>query len=226
MDKKRDGSYILLLMVIGIIFFWLAFISFHMSALEWKDIFAGGCSLAGGILTVIGVQMTIVAQRKQESLKLVPGKILALHKLRKATKKYRVNFKNDVIKQTNGYFKDLGVRYLNENNEIYIMNLPSISEKLNDYRMNLYEEEIEFVELASQIDIEVYEQVKVIFEDIDTKMRKLISFKEWEKKDVIVVSESLKSHISFLELDVITSLMEFNEYLERKLDYYGKKTLL
>lgn len=46
------------------------------------------------------------------------------------------------------------------------------------------------------------------------------------KKDVIVVSESLKSHISFLELDVITSLMEFNEYLERKLDYYGKKTLL
>ncbi|PEL49577.1 hypothetical protein CN605_02265 [Bacillus toyonensis] len=224
--QGKDDRYIFLLMVIGILFFWISFISFHMSSLKWNDIFAGACSLAGGILTVIGVQMTIVAQRKQESLKLVPSKILALHKLRKVNKEYRKSFENNVIKQLISHFDDLGIPILTEHSQGYVKNLPFISSKLNDYRMSLYEEEIKFVELASKVDIEVYEQVKSIFESIDKKMRDLISFKEWEREDYTEVSEFLQTHLNFLQMHVTTELMEFNKYLDRKLKDYGKETLL
>jgi hypothetical protein len=93
---KLDGYGILLIML-GLTFFWISFISFHMSSLKWEHIFDGACSILGGTLTLIGVKQTIEWQSRQDQLKLIPTKLIKLHALEDLATKLNGEFEKKVL---------------------------------------------------------------------------------------------------------------------------------
>ncbi|WP_454862271.1 hypothetical protein [Peribacillus frigoritolerans] len=176
MKKLNKDGYVILLLLIGVIFFWISYFSFLTKTLEWEHIFGGACSLAGGILTVVGVQMTISAQHNQESQKLLPIKIVALHKL--------IKLFNDFSKESMDLFnlkitQDLDETLLNlkDNQKYNISNINEVLEitrsKFKKYMDSVSEKEFEFVEIASGIDIDTYAQVVFFFGEFNEHMNSL-----------------------------------------------------
>jgi hypothetical protein len=110
--------------------------------------------------------MTISAQHNQESQKLLPSKIVALHKL--------IKLFNDFSKESMDLFTlkitdELCDALENlEDNQIYdITNINEVLEitrsKFKRYMDSVSEKEFEFVEIASGIDIDSYTLVKDFF---------------------------------------------------------------
>lgn len=160
-EKQNNFEFIA---VIGIIFL-MVFLSISVllvffTSTEWKDIYTtlfsivgsvvGG--LLGGYITLIGVNQTIRGQREQESIKLIPQKLIALHLLMKKMDHFRDEFRKHAIR----------IGFLN----VSRMNIefPEAYGSLIDFQENqLSDLEYEFIEIVSQVDIEMYKEIKSLF---------------------------------------------------------------
>ncbi|WP_180228802.1 hypothetical protein, partial [Bacillus cereus] len=120
------------------------------------------------LLTLLGVRQTIEAQKEQEALKLIPLKLVNLHKLDIEFKKFHEGFNNEI----NNIFRDMSKEFdqteEKNTNTTWKMAM-KYRDRLGGYVKGLEEEEHELVEYASQIDIEVYKKLKEIFKYIDSE---------------------------------------------------------
>ncbi|KQU24972.1 hypothetical protein ASG65_16725 [Bacillus sp. Leaf13] len=178
-EKQNNFEFIA---VIGIIFL-MVFLSISVllvffTSTEWKDIYTtlfsivgsvvGG--LLGGYITLIGVNQTIRGQREQESIKLIPQKLIALHLLMKKMDHFRDEFRKHAIR----------IGFLN----VSRMNIefPEAYGSLIDFQENqLSDLEYEFIEIVSQVDIEMYKEIKSLFAEFQDELSAVLFSKNMAK---------------------------------------------
>ncbi|KXY61730.1 hypothetical protein [Bacillus cereus] len=237
MNKRKN--YYIELWVFGIGFLVICFSLILIFKLaEFKDVLAFIASIVGGmvggLLTLLGVQQTIVGQREQEALKLVPGKIVSLHKL---------NRKLETLQDTHyALFKEKSMNQIEEallkifntdRETISTHEWYSIVEEqaaiINLAREGIWEieevvvkEEFKFIEIASTISIESYKRTIKFFDDYRRAYKRVLySYSEW---DVSYTMDGLDSKsldnieqiTSDFSNDVYSAFQEYRKYLKEE----------
>lgn len=244
MGNKYDYNHIVVRCVIGvIIFIVISLLMSFFANTSPNDVYTvtftitgsiiGG--IAGGLLTLLGVRQTIEAQKEQEALKLIPLKLVNLHKLDIEFKKFHAEFKNEI----NNIFRDMdeGFHQTEEKDTRTTWKMAmKYRNRVGDYVKGLEEKEHALVEYASQIDIEVYKKLKEVFKYIDIQFVKVYSeidhparnvegkitykFKEEYQLEVEIIIGTFKHNIN-------NKCEDFRKYLvEDRLKYYGDKEIL
>ncbi|MEP9409528.1 hypothetical protein ABKP09_24940 [Peribacillus frigoritolerans] len=190
-EKQNNFEFIA---VIGIIFLMI-FLSISVllvffTSTEWKDMYTtlfsivgsvvGG--LLGGYITLIGVKQTIWGQREQESIKLIPQKLIAIHLLIKKLAQFHEKFSSDVLRIE--YYKNFSIHKMkSEFHKGYDL--------LIGFHLNLSDLEYEFIEIVSQVDIEMYKEIKSFFDEFEENI-----FSTINSKSMVNVMETI-----FLDLE-------------------------
>lgn len=124
--------------------------------------------LLGGYITLIGVKQTIWGQREQESIKLIPQKLVNLHKLSKQIKEFTTLF-SEGIHQIHEMGNEVGEREFLDTSEI-IDEYFKCTNKIVDIFNGLMDKEYDFIDIGSGIDIEIYKDIKALFETLGEKL--------------------------------------------------------
>ncbi|EJS14923.1 hypothetical protein IKS_01582 [Bacillus cereus VDM062] len=237
-NKLKVFRFLIPIVIIFIVLFInLSLLLVAFTSTEVKDMYTtffsifgsviGG--LLGGYITLLGVRRTIDAQKEQEEFKLVPKKIVTLHKLLDSVKELRWKCHSE---PNNISARLLAIPY--DDSEIYDTEprytgeLKDVIDEIAKFRYELINKEIEFIELTVEIDIEVYKKTRHIFQDVKKKLDMYLHeeynldyliwgdfYSEQEWKDVLGGYES-----SFLD---ITS--EFHDNLSQFIDYLDKEKI-
>lgn len=244
MGNKYDYSHIVVRCVIGVIIFIVASLTMSFfTNTSPNDVYTVAFSMAGsviggvagGLLTLAGVRQTINAQKEQEALKLIPLKLVNLHKLDIEFKKFHEGFNNEVNSVFRGMSKEFDQTEEKSTSTTWKLAM-KYRDRLGGYVKGLEEEEHELIEYASQIDIEVYKKLKEIFKYIDSEFLEVYGeidhparnvegkinykFKEEYQTEVEIIIERFRRNIN-------RECGDFTEYLvEDRLKYYGDKEIL
>ncbi|NSL68456.1 hypothetical protein [Bacillus toyonensis] len=199
--EKKYCSYIVVWFVVGfVVFIAMSLLVLIFTNTEAKDVytvfFSIVGSLVGGLLTLLGVRQTIQAQREQEALKLIPQKLVSIHKLEKASNKFEKDFLEkyrDSIEMPLGTIRMNEMQVMSEqtskSEEVDLTEIEISWEALNDLdkvqtnivtlREWIVDKEYEFIELASEIDTDVYKRVKLLFKTIDGRLEDILGSRKW-----------------------------------------------
>jgi hypothetical protein len=232
-EKQKDYDFIVVIAVICVIvFIFLSLLLITFTSTEWKDMYTtffsifgsvvGG--LLGGYITLLGVQRTVWAQREQESVKLIPQKLIQIHSLDKKIRIFRLDFKTSLlrlnsIEQHKSKSKEELSRYINEGFGDLIL-----------FRSELSNIELKFIEIVSYIDIDIYNQIKSIFDDFEVELDAVNShypntliFQEGEEEDKYI--ETIIDDIEGLTLWGNNRIDEIQRIIPLKLQQYQKEIL-
>lgn len=247
---KDDDGYTIIFLLITALFLYVSFFLLLATKTEWKDIYAGACSVGGGVIggliTLEGVKRTVLAQKEQEEWKLIPQKLIYLHKL---------DIKeNQFYDEYRGRFLRFGFQFSSAAEKSSLNRGERVSRFCKTYRelkefMNtLQEKEIEFIEVVSQIDIELYREIRSIFKSLDEKVNQAlrdtglkIIYHSYSYKEIFESEEELEFPVDadyeiFLKnLKILSERMdqvsehftirfsEFSKLIEEKLKHYGQE---
>ncbi|MFE4243191.1 hypothetical protein [Peribacillus butanolivorans] len=234
-NKKRDlkdfDFVVVLAVIFAIIFFSISILLITFTTTEWKDMYTtffsvfgsivGG--LLGGYITLLGVQRTVWAQREQESVKLIPQKLIKIHSLDKEIRVFRLDFntyllKLNSIEQHKSKSKEELSRYINEGFLDLIR-----------FRSELSNRELKFIEIVSYIDIDIYNQIKSIFDDFEVELdaveshypNTLIFQEEEEEKYIDTIIDDIEGLTSW----GLNRIDEIQRIIPLKLQQYQKEIL-
>lgn len=233
-DLKDFDFIFVLAAIFAIIFFSISILLITFTTTEWKDMYTtffsvfgsivGG--LLGGYITLLGVQRTVWAQREQESVKLIPQKLIKIHSLDKKIGTFRLNFEISLLKlnsieQHKSKSKEELVSYINEG-----------FGNLFRFRSNLSSTEFEFIEIVSYIDIDIYNQIKSIFDDFEVELAialenypniSILQSQNEEEKKIYI--DSIIDDIKGLTIWGLNRIEEIQSIIPLKLQQYQKEIL-
>ncbi|MFE9076911.1 hypothetical protein [Bacillus mobilis] len=244
MKNKYDYNYIVVRCVIGIIvFIVISLLMSFFTNTSANDVYTVAFSmtgsviggLVGGLLTLAGVRQTINSQKEQEALKLIPLKLVNLHKLDMKFKGFNERFKKEIYNVLRDMSEEFDQTEEKDTSTTWKIAM-KYRDRLRGYVKGLEEEEHGLIEYASQIDIEVYKKLKLVFEYIDNQFGEVYSeidhparriegkinykFKEEYQTEVEIIIEKFERNINI-------ECRDFKKYLkEDRIKYYGDKELL
>jgi len=176
---KDSQKYTFIFIAIGMTFICASALVLFAKGTDMKDLYAafsgiiGG--LIGGLVTLEGVRRTVYAQTDIESLKLIPQKLIYLHKLKKEMK-FLENIKDKVSSWASemSHFEDLN--YDDESEEIgyHLISLLEEFEEIREFSSkSLEDEEYKFIEIVSEIDLNIYHRMRQLFEEFNLLLKPL-----------------------------------------------------
>lgn len=176
---------------------------------EWKDVYAAACSIVGGviggIITLEGVKRTILAQKDQESLKLIPTKLVALHKLTMQKEEVIGSISEEIWNICREFSNSLKSNYSIKGIKNFVDVFFELH-KLKNY--TLQEKEYELIEVASQIDIEIYKEIVLLFEELRKEFTMPYGKRGYADLSILAIKNSSNSR----EEDFIPTLPEDFDY--------------
>lgn len=178
--QLKDGQkYTFIFIGIGMTFVCASALVLFAKETDMKDLYAafsgiiGG--LIGGLVTLEGVRRTVYAQTDIESLKLVPQKLIHLHKLKKEMK-FLENIR-DKVSFWESEMKCLeNLDYGDESEEIgyQLISLLGEFEEIRRFSSkSLEDEEYRFIEIVSEIDLNIYHKTRQLFEELSLLLKPL-----------------------------------------------------
>ncbi|QLC85409.1 hypothetical protein [Priestia megaterium] len=189
---KININYMIILVIIAFVFSYVSCVALLGRSTDLNDVYVSFCAILGGLvgglitlegvkrtilaqreITLEGVKATIEAQREQEALKLIPQKIVALHKLDRKVSDFFV----EVSIKIGGWAIELKVfekdSSLSVSDKVKIF-LTSYEEANEFYLYKLKDREYEFIEIVSQIDIDLYKIIKSSFDELEQKLNETL----------------------------------------------------
>jgi len=273
-QKEYNGEYqvVVISIIVGYIFVYFSCLVMFSSKTEWKDIYAAACSIAGGVIggliTLEGVKRTILAQReitletfgeqrKQEALKLIPQKLVALHKLTRKKEEFIEDFSCEILNISSKI--ERFVEDSIEGDSSITIDDNTIKEffklylGINKVELSIREKEYEFIEIVSQIDIEIYKKTKLVFDNLESQFRiasrkgKLGTLYTFEEMMVNRIEEknfyfrdfeisykyeeflsdliTVSEGIKSIDEDLLVLTRELDNMIESKLKQYGEENI-
>ncbi|MGE7686751.1 hypothetical protein [Peribacillus simplex] len=184
--------------------------------------------LLGGYITLIGVKQTIWGQREQESIKLIPQKLIAIHSLIKKLAQFRDKFSGDALRIE--YYKTMSIpKMTSQFHEGF--------ELLINFSFNLSDLEYEFIEIVSQVDIEMYKEIKSFFDEFEVNIWSTLNSNNMVKvMETIFLGEEIDEEFfnsvekMFEEFSVLRKwgyerIREMEAQIPLKLEQYQKEIL-
>lgn len=242
-EKQKDYDFIVVIAVICVIvFIFLSLLLITFTSTEWKDMYTtffsifgsvvGG--LLGGYITLLGVQRTIEGQREQESLKLIPQKIIGLHKLIKKIDNLESKFMSSTFRIRSICNKDYSIEEIKKIIDDGFGSLITFGAEIKNI-------EYEFIEIVSQIDIETYKDIKQFFDQleghfdkvaysdtIDNLLSYIVESEGYIKKidnDFYLLLDILLDDLAGLTKSVFKNFSKIREKVPLKLEQYQKEIL-
>lgn len=242
--RKEPFDYIVIWSVSGIIvFFGFSALLVISTPLKWEELytvfFSLVGSLAGGAMTLIGVRQTITAQRKQEEMKLIPEKIVALHQLNELSYDlvfYIIEKYDDFSEKGDADRRNLSSKPITQEEQANVrVILKNYMKDLKVIYEDISNREKDFIEKAAKIDIDVYKAVIQLFRFVKSKVFHLHLYPDsadlyLDNKPAEVYIEHLEKLISDVEdvkCEVCLEVSVFRKkVMIKKLEDYGQKQIM
>ncbi|PAL12064.1 hypothetical protein [Peribacillus simplex] len=137
---------------------------------------------------MIGVKQTIWGQREQESIKLIPQKLIAIHLLIKKLVQFRDKFADEAVRIE--CYKNISIPKMKSD---FLQGYHLLSE----FHSNLSDLEYEFIGIVSQVDIEMYKEVKSFFDDFEEYLWSTIDseYMDYVKETIFWKKKMMKSFL-------------------------------
>ncbi|MEH7169776.1 hypothetical protein V7088_25125 [Priestia megaterium] len=170
-------KYTFMFICIAIIFIYVSYLVLLDDHTDFKDLYAAFCAilggLIGGLITLEGVKRTVYAQREIESQKLVPIKLLNLYKLKKELKFFEdIKVKVDEWEWNLDYYAPPSNDDRSENAFTQLFKMIRDYKKIKKFaESSLEDKECLFIQMSSEIDIELYYEIVQLFEELNTKIK-------------------------------------------------------
>ena len=247
---KNDDGYTIIFLLITVLVLYASCLVVLSKATEWKDIYAAGCSIVGGIvgglLTLQGVKQTIYAQRKitletieeqrkQDALKLIPQKLVALHNLTTEIESFTSEVtKMTVLSSYSLFLKAIKLSGIEE----YRDYMNKKVNKIEEFYKNLNNKEYKLIEVVSQVDVDTYKTVKVVFKRIKQECEwflasseirdyyeKVYYAKATEGEELVKIADRLILKLTEFKVLIENILKELESVIPEKLQEYEKEML-
>lgn len=179
LQLKESQKYTFIFIGIGMTFICASALVLLAKGTDMKDLYAafsgiiGG--LIGGLITLEGVRRTVYSQMDIESLKLMPNKLVHLHKLKKEMKALK-----DIRDSLSMWKSSIGnanpLTYEDKSKEmghLLLSALESFKEIKKFTLQPLDEEEYRFIEIVSEIDLDIYYKMRQLFEELTSDFKNL-----------------------------------------------------
>ncbi|MGG3193939.1 hypothetical protein [Priestia aryabhattai] len=224
---KININYMVILVVIAFVFSYVSCVALLGKSTDLNDVYVSFCAILGGVvgglitlegvkrtilaqreITLEGVKETIEAQRSIEAQKLIPHKLVKLHELTRELKSLgEIRQKCGTWSWEIRNFSPKSNNYVSEVTEENFINCVNYYGEIRELTFHTLDDiEYKFVKIASEIDIDVYKEVKFIFGLLKDEFKNLIDSYTLEKYMLF----DDKGEITFPEI-------LFKEYFKKKI---------
>lgn len=179
---KEGHKYTIGFITIAFIFGCLSYLVLrYSSGAKFTDFYAafsgiiGG--LVGGLITLEGVRRTVYAQIKVESLKLIPNKVVHLHKLKREIKSLEaIREEFEAHRSDLNHYTDLDFTASSEDMAWHLIKLVDPYKEVMTLASKSFEDkEEELIKIVAEIDLKMYYKITQLFKELNTELKVLES---------------------------------------------------